>query len=144
MTGLVFVDTNVLIYAVDRGDPAKQEAAQAWLSALWKARQGRVSMQVIQEFYAKVCQKDPSARGHARARAGELLAWIPVVLDAPVIEQAWQLQDHYQFSFWDSLIVAAARSIGCRYLLSEDFQAGQDLQGLLIVNPFKADPASLV
>jgi predicted nucleic acid-binding protein len=56
MTGQIFVDTNVFIYAVDLGDRQKQEVAQTWIAGLWKSRRGRLSLQVIHEFYAKVCQ----------------------------------------------------------------------------------------
>ncbi len=53
------------------------------------------------------------------------------------------VQDHFQFSWWDALIIAAAHSAGCRYLLTEDLQAGQDLDGLLVINPF-SDQAETV
>jgi predicted nucleic acid-binding protein len=143
MTAPVFVDTSVLIYSVDLADPQKQRAAWAWLAELWKTRLGRLSTRVIQEFYAKVCQKNPSARAEARVEAQNYSAWHPVVLVPKLVEFAWSLQDRFRLSFWDALIVSAAQSIGCRHLLSEDFQSGQDLNGLLVVNPFQADPKSL-
>ncbi len=58
-------------------------------------------------------------------------------------EQDMRIQDRYQLSFWDALIVAAARSASCRYLLTEDLQANQDLDGVLVVNPFLCDPGAL-
>jgi len=61
-----------------------------------------------------------------------------------LIEQGWWFEDRYQLSFWDALIVAAAKSLSCKYLLSEDFQANQDLDGVIVVNPFERDPDSLV
>ncbi len=56
MTAPVFVDTNVLIYAVDLADPKKQQAAQSWLADLWTKGNGPISFQVLQEFYSKVGQ----------------------------------------------------------------------------------------
>ncbi|HKV62295.1 MAG TPA: PIN domain-containing protein [Candidatus Acidoferrum sp.] len=143
MTAPVFVDTNVFIYAVDLADPKKQKSAQSWLAELWTSRNGRVSFQVLQEFYAKVSQKGAVARDEARAEVRGLLAWNPIPVNAEILDRGWRIQDRYQLSFWDSLIVAAARSASCRYLLTEDLQDGQSLEGLLVVSPFTHDPASL-
>jgi predicted nucleic acid-binding protein len=143
MTALVFVDTNVLIYALDEADRKKHEAARAWRAELWKSRRGRISFQVLQEFYAKVAQKQPAARDQARAEVRDLLAWRPVAVDAKLLERGWRIQDRYQLSFWDALIVAAAGSATCRYLLTEDLQANQELDGMVVINPFLRDPASL-
>ena len=143
MIAPVFVDTNVFIYALDEADLKKQEAARLWRADLWKSRRGRISFQVLQEFYAKVTQKWPSARQEARSEVRDLLAWQPVAVDEGILGHGWKIQDRYQLSFWDALIVAAAKSAACRYLLTEDLQADQDLDGLLVVNPFVCNPASL-
>jgi len=143
MTALVFVDTNVLLYAVDSADLKKQHASREWREELWKSRRGRISFQVLQEFYAKVIQKWPAGRDEARAEVRDLLAWLPVMVDAAILERGWKIQDRYHLSFWDSLIVAAAKSAGCRYLLTEDLQANQDLDGVMVVNPFLSGPASV-
>ncbi|MGH9621627.1 MAG: PIN domain-containing protein [Bryobacteraceae bacterium] len=143
MNAPVFVDTNVFIYALDQGDPKKQTAARAWRDEMWRSRRGRISFQVLQEFYAKVVQKRIQAAQQARSEIQDLMAWQPVVIDGAAMENAWKIQDRYRFSFWDALIVAAAKSASCRYLLTEDLQAGQELDGLLVVNPFLADPSSL-
>jgi predicted nucleic acid-binding protein len=143
MTAPVFVDTNVFIYAVDLADPKKQQAAQSWLADLWTNGNGRISFQVLQEFYSKVSQKSPAAREEARSEVRDLLAWNPVPVSAETLDRSWKIQDRYQLSFWDALIVAAAKSAFCRFLLTEDLQSGQDLDGLLVVNPFLRDPASL-
>jgi predicted nucleic acid-binding protein len=143
MSALVFVDTNVFIYALDQADRKKQEAAQAWRTELWKSRTGRISFQVLQEFYVKVSQKWPDARAAARSEVRDLLAWQPIMMDEEVLEQGWKIQDRFQLSFWDALIVAAAKQASCKYLLTEDLQANQNLDGLLVVNPFLRDPASL-
>ncbi len=140
MNAPVFVDTNVFVYALDRGDPKKQQAAWAWRAELWKRRTGRTSFQVLQEFYVKVTQKWPAARDEARAEVRDLLAWRPLAVDAALLEQGWKIQDRYRLSFWDSLIVAAAKSAACRYLLTEDLQADQNLDGVIVVNPFLRDP----
>jgi predicted nucleic acid-binding protein len=144
MSALIFVDTNVLIYAHDRGALDKHEAARRWRAELWKSRRGRLSFQVLQEFYVKVTHKWPESRERVRAESRDLLVWNPVVIDAAVLEEGWKIQDRYHLSFWDSLIVAAAKTAACSYLLTEDLQAGQDLGGVQVVNPFTTLPASIM
>jgi predicted nucleic acid-binding protein len=144
MNAPVFVDTNVLLYALDEADKAKQRAARQWRTALWQSRLGRLSFQVLAEFYANAIRLKHSARDGARAEVRDLLAWDPVVVDTAVVELGWRFQDRYQLSFWDSLILAAAKMSACGYLLTEDLQTGQILDGIEVVNPFLAGPASLI
>jgi predicted nucleic acid-binding protein len=140
MTELIFVDTNVLIYAVDEGEQLKHEAARNWQRSLWQSRRGRTSFQVLQEFYVNVLKKWPSARDEVRQRIVELLAWNPLPVSSELVVQAWRIQDRYQLSFWDSLIVAAAKATSCRYLLTQDLQADQEFEGVRILNPFSESP----
>ena len=140
----VFVDTNVLIYALDQADPRKQAAAATWRAELWKSHAGRISYQVLQEFYAKVCHKWPAATDAARAEVRDLLAWRPLPVSAALLEQSWKLQDRYRLSFWDAMIAAAAKATGCRYLLTEDLQAGQSLDGVVVLSPFSNSPESFL
>jgi len=144
MTAPVFVDSNVFLYAVDAADPRKQRVARDWRAELWKSRLGRVSFQVLSEFYVNAARLKPAATDDARAEVRDLLAWNPVVMDAAVLERGWKLQDRYQLSFWDSLIVAAAKAASCGFLLTEDLQNGQKLDGLEVVNPFLREPGSVL
>ena len=143
MTATVFVDTNVLIYALDDADLKKQQAARVWREELWRSHRGRTSFQVLQEFYVKVTQKWPEARPQACAEVRDLLAWRPLAIDAALLELAWKIQDRYHFSVWDALVVAAAKALACSYLLTEELQADQQLDGLVVVNPFLRDPTQL-
>jgi predicted nucleic acid-binding protein len=143
MTAPVFVDSNVFLYALDKADLEKQQAALKWRAELWKSRRGRVSFQVLGEFYVNAIRILPTARDEARAEVRDLLAWRPVVTDAKLLEQGWKIQDRYQFSYWDALIVAAAKTSSCGYLLTEDLQAGQNLDGVEVVNPFLCEPESI-
>ena len=79
----------------------------------------------------------------AKAEIRDLLAWRPARIDTAMLEDAWWLESRFELGHWDALIVAAARATGCRYLLTEDLQAGQVLDGLLIVDPFKLEPHQL-
>ncbi|HWY21729.1 MAG TPA: PIN domain-containing protein [Candidatus Acidoferrum sp.] len=143
MSALIFVDSNVFLYAMDEANPQKQRAARHWRGELWKSRRGRVSFQVLGEFYVNAVRKRPAARDEARAEVRDLLAWNPVVADAALLEHGWRIQDRYQLSYWDALIVAAAKASSCSYLLTEDLQAGQKLDGLEVVSPFLREPESI-
>jgi predicted nucleic acid-binding protein len=143
MTAPVFVDSNVFLCALDEADSRKQQAARSWRAELWKSRRGRVSFQVLGEFYVNAMRKQPAARDEVRAEVRDLLAWNPVIADAVLLEQGWKIQDRYQFSYWDALIVAAAKVCGCHYLLTEDMQSGQKLDGIEVVNPFLRGPESI-
>ena len=143
MTAPVFVDSNVFLYALDKADLKKQQAASNWRAELWKSRRGRLSFQVLGEFYVNAVRLLPKARDEARAEVRDLLTWRPVVTDAALLEHGWRIQDRYQLSYWDALIVAAAKISSCGYLLTEDLQAGQKLDGIEVVNPFLRDPQSI-
>lgn len=138
----IFVDTNVLVYARDANQPAKQPAAKAWMEHLWGTGTGRLSTQVLSEFYVTVTAKlhPGMPRAEARADVSDLMAWRPVAVTADLIADAWAMQDRYQLSYWDSLIVAAAKQAGSDLLLTEDLQDGQDLDGVIVVNPFRHPP----
>lgn len=139
MTATYFVDTNLLVYARDAGEPEKHPLAQAWLKYLWRSREGRLSTQVLQEYYQVVTRRlQPGlAPEAARADVRDLLLWQPVSVDAALIEKAWSVEDRFQLSWWDALIVGAAQHGGCGYLLSEDLQHAQQFDGLTVLNPFE-------
>src|SRR2546429_7582047 len=78
MSDVVFVDTNILIYAHDVDAGAKRSRAAEKLRQLWESGAGRLSVQVLQEFYVNVTQKlaTPVARSTARGVVGSYGAWI--------------------------------------------------------------------
>ena len=145
MPDKVFVDTNVLVYTRDASEPQKQKQAMGWMSHLWDLRAGRLSFQVLQEYYVTVTEKlDPGlAPEVARQDVRLLFAWQPVLLDARILEGAWRLQDRYQLSWWDALIVSAAQASKCDYLLTEDLKENQKLENVRVINPFHTSPEAL-
>jgi predicted nucleic acid-binding protein len=145
MTELVFADTNVLVYHLDTREPRKQSSARTWMEYLWATRSGRISFQVLEELYATVTRKlDPGLdREVARKVVRALWAWQPVPVDEQALAAAWEAQDRFGLSWWDSLIVGAARLASCSFLLTEDLQHDQDLDGLRVISPFAVTPAEL-
>ena len=142
----VFVDTNVLVYARDRSEADKQRRAAEWMGSLWETGLGRLSYQVIQEYYDTLTTKldPPRSTEDAREDVTALGAWSPVGIDHRTIEGAWDVQDRYGYSWWDSLIVAAALQSGSRYLLTEDLRTGQVIGRLTIISPFAQEPEKIL
>ena len=96
----VFVDTNVLLYALDPRDAAKQRSAQGWLQHCWRHDCGRVSTQVLHELYANLRRVAPSLPAdEARRIVREYRAWTPWVVDDETVDTAWDLQDRFGFGF---------------------------------------------
>jgi predicted nucleic acid-binding protein len=112
------------------------------MDALWRSRRGRLSSQVLSEFYVNATQKlKPGLdRDVARADVLALSEWRPVAIDHHVFDEAWHIQDRYGLGFWDALIVGAACACGCRCVLTEDLQDGQDLAGVRVISPFRHRP----
>ena len=136
-----FVDTNVLLYSADSRQPDKQAQARAWLALLWENAAGRLSWQVLHEFYANAERKAGLARPAARKLVEAFAQWQPVDTMLGLLRQGWQWMDRARLSYWDSLIVAAAERAGCPWLLSEDFQDGRRFESVTVVNPFTNNPA---
>lgn len=133
-----FVDTNVLVYAYDRGAGEKHERARALLESLWKSGSGALSVQVLQELYVNVRRKArrPVSAESARALVEDYLAWNPVINDGALLLAALDIETRYRLSFWDAMIVAAAEQAGAATLSSEDFNDGQTFERVQVVNPF--------
>ena len=83
------------------------------------------------------------SREEAQADVRDLMSWNPVSLEAALLNRAWAVESRFGLHYWDALIVASAHQSGCRHLLTEDLQDGRELDGVLVVNPFLHQPASL-
>ncbi len=135
--GRIFVDTNILVYAYDIDAQEKHTIAQDLLTRLWKTRQGVLSTQVLQEFYVTVTRKlsTPLDPATARRVIAPFQAWHVQLIDVATVLDASEIAQRHQLSFWDGLIIAAARQAGAERVLSEDLQAGRVMESVLIENP---------
>ena len=135
---VTFVDTNVLVYAHDRSEARRQPVAQALLEELWESRTGRLSTQVLQEFYAVATRKfdPPMSRREARELVALYASWPLVQVDLALILLASELEEQHRLSFWEALIVEAASRAGATRLVTEDLQGGRRVDGVRIENPF--------
>jgi len=133
-----FLDTNILVYAYDDHDPVKQKSARQLLEHAFISGDCAISAQVLSEFFVVVTRKitSPLSADNA-ARLIAIFRSLPVAeIDASMVESAVLICQQHTISFWHSLIIAAARRLGCRRILTEDLQAGQTIAGVEIVNPF--------
>jgi len=136
MIAQFFIDTNVLLYADDHGAPEKRERAKNLIRETMHDHNGRVSLQVLQEYFSAATRKLKLDVSLAR-RQVELYSRFDVVrLNPNDLMAAIDLHRLHQFSIWDALILRAAMISGCRRLYTEDLQAGFRLDSLEIVNPF--------
>lgn len=135
-----FVDTNVLLYAHDPSSAPKHEVARGHLTRLWQTGQGVLSVQVLQEFYVNATRKVaiPLSAVDARLVVSTYAVWPVHRPGAEHVLSASELQERYQVSFWDGLILVSAASLGATRLLTEDLQHGQMIAGIRIENPFIA------
>mgnify|MGYP001413849256 CR=1 FL=1 len=131
----VFLDTNVLVDALDGDAGEKQTIARRLLRDV--ARTGVVSTQVLQEFYVVATRKLGVAPPLAKSVLHSLRRFETVTVTADLIEQAADCSVVHQVSFWDALIVVAAESARCSELWTEDLNPGQVLRGVNVVNPFE-------
>jgi len=131
-----FLDTNVLIYSVDRADPAKQETALGLIARHAKERTGVISTQVLQEFYSAATRKLGIAPLQARRHLRDFRVFDIVQVTPEVIEEGVDCSILNTISFWDGLVVASAATAKCAELLSEDLSDGQIIQGVTVRNPF--------
>ena len=138
MRARAFFDTNVLVYAFDTRERAKQARAWELLQQAGRGGWGVISTQVLQEFYVIVTRKLERPLPEERAEhVLHLLAELPIVqVDTPMILSAARLSREEKLSFWDALIIRTATDGGCAELLSEDLQDGRTFGPLAVRNPF--------
>jgi predicted nucleic acid-binding protein len=138
MNELRFIDTNILLYSISR-DPA-EEAKRDVAIALLETGNLALSVQVLQEFYVQATRATrPDALAHEIA-VGLLRTWLRFnvqEITLPVMISALEIKANYRLSYWDAAIVAAARALGCRELLSEDMSHGREVEGVTINDPFR-------
>ena len=137
MSGEVFLDSNILLYACSAApeDAGKRMVAES----LILERPFALSAQVLQEFITNALRKPrlgiSEANIDATLRMASMVRVEPITCE--LVISAVTLRRKFQLSHWDASIIAAARSLGCEILYSEDLNDGQDYGGVCVVNPFK-------
>jgi predicted nucleic acid-binding protein len=133
------MDTNIVVYAYDTTDPVKQAKAQKLLANAVRLGDGAVSVQVFGEFFHTLVIRRKLMRvEEASAAIFALENGLEVAGITPqLVKDAIAIHERYQLRYWDSLIVATARRLGCKEIASEDMSDGQDYGGVVVANPFR-------
>jgi len=137
MSAEALIDTNVLLYAVS-SDPAERKKRERARELIASPGIG-FSTQVFCEFYSNATRKREPRLSHREAVAIlEPLRALPVQpMTAEVVWNAFRLRERFQVSFWDAAILAAAATLGCAVVWSEDLSDGQMYGSVRVRNPFK-------
>ena len=136
MKGKIFLDSNILVYLFSTTEVVKSEQINTIIQTYSDKNQLVWSTQVIQEFYAVMSRKYNVPSLQIKKILDTFSHLECVVNDVAIIKNAIDIQVINQLSFWDSLIISSAKTSKCTYLLSEDLNAGQRIEGIQVVNPF--------
>lgn len=133
-----FLDTNILLYSIssERAEAQKRQRAIALLDR----DDGALSVQVLQEFYVqatRATRPDPLPHEVAVGLMGTWTRFPIQEITRALLGAALEIRAAHGFSYWDSAIIAAARALGCRELYTEDLSHGREVEGVIIVNPFR-------
>ncbi len=143
MSDRAFLDTNVLVYAVDGTEPEKRATARRLLGSIGD-REFVLSTQILGEFYTVVTRKldEPISETVAAAVVDQLSLLPTVHADPALVKAAIKTSRSAQLSYWDGLVVASAAFAGCKQLLTEDLNHGQVIGSVRVENPFREDVGS--
>lgn len=136
--GKVFIDTKVLVYAYDASAGEKHTMSLEIMENLWDSGNGIISSQVLQEFFVSITKKisKPLNLITAKEIVKDLLKWKMVIINGEIILEAIDIHSQHKYSFWDSVIIAAAIEGGAGTILSEDLSDKHVIKGITINNPF--------
>jgi predicted nucleic acid-binding protein len=135
----VFVDANILVYAQQPNETAKQPVALACIDRLGSEGRGRTSVQALNECYSALTHKlrPQIPRPAAWSYVSKFHDWGPLPVDVEMAKRAKEVQERYGLNWWDCLIVAAAQMQNCEVLLTEDLSEQGDYGGVKVCNPFR-------
>jgi predicted nucleic acid-binding protein len=140
-----FVDTNVLLYAVDGRVPEKQNRAAEWLDALSDKNLAVISPQVMNEFARSVLGKFRHIEvDRLLDHLEDIAAFCVAPTSAETAMQGVIIHHKYKLAFYDAVLISSALLAKCRVFLTEDLTHGQSFGPLQIVNPFMAVPSELL
>ncbi len=132
-----FIDTNILVYTLDSGDKKRQKQCRGLLQNLARTGEGVLSTQVVQEFYVVATKKMEVDTLTAKNIVSSFNNFEVVQVDFPLIMEAIDISAGNRISFWDALIIVAAKLANCEFVWTEDLSHGQKFGKVTVVNPLK-------
>lgn len=139
MNAAVFVDTNILLYAIDEDPAARTKRDRA--REILRSESWSWSVQVAAEFFVNAISPKRPFRLKSADAAAYVETWLnfpTAAITSDTVRDAIALHQRFELSYWDASIVATARQLGCSTVYSEDLNHGQDYDGVRVVNPFLA------
>ncbi len=139
MSDKFFIDTNIFVYTFESAEHAKRQKANELIKSAFKNKNGCISSQVVQEFMNVATRKFAVPLSTTDCEKYLKLILSPlcqVFVSIELYSRALDVLERWRFSFYDSLIVAAALQADCRYLYSEDLQHNQKIESMTVINPF--------
>jgi len=133
-----FIDTTILLYSIS-SDPAEMRKRDTAI-ALLEDDDLVLSVQVLQEFYVQATRSTRTDAVDHEIAVGLIRTWLRFKVQEmtlPIVLGALDIKAAHTLSYWDAAIVAAARALGCRQVLSEDLAHGREIEGVRIHNPFR-------
>jgi predicted nucleic acid-binding protein len=145
MPNACFVDTNILLYAVDRNLSEKRKQARACLDALARHKLLIINPQVLNEYAHNVLKKMPHvSREQLLSELQAMREWCLAELTAETAAQAVVISGRYRLSFYDSALLASAITYGCDFFVSENMTHQQSVGALRVVSPFQGEFTSVL
>lgn len=135
-SGKLFLDTNVIVYALDGADTRKQARCREIMASAAREHRGVVSTQVLQELYVVATKKLGMDPRDAKEIVASLSNFETIIVTPALIAEAIDCSVLARISFWDSLVVAAAESASCAAVVTEDLSPGQLVRGVRVLSPF--------
>lgn len=138
--GKYFLDTNIFVYAQDATDPGKRDIARKLILDSIEHGTGYISLQILREFANVALNKFRQVITEAALLKTFDKTMLPLLAlhdEVELTRKAIAVHRRTGYSYYDSLVIAAALDAGCTTLYSEDMQDSLHIDGLTIVNPFK-------
>jgi predicted nucleic acid-binding protein len=133
----IFIDTNILIYTLDKRDPEKNYRAREAFNYCMEEGVGVISTQVLHEYASTALTKFHQSHGNVVLELMSLERYEIVISTPKIIRHGVELAERYKINFWDAAILAAAEAARCDQLYSEDFPPGAVYGPLRVVNPLE-------
>ncbi len=145
MSDKFFLDTNIFVYTFDSQAPNKQKQAHQLVQQALQSGDGIISTQVVQEFLNVALRKFATPLNLDDSKTYLRRVLYPLCQIYPglsLYESCLDIQARTGYSFYDSLIVAAAIAGRCQILFSEDLHHSHVIEGVTIQNPFLTETPS--
>ena len=135
-----FFDTNVLVYAASSQDERKRQIALGVLRhALEENHDGVISLQILQEFTNVMLKRSLARDEQIEGYYLYFYRLIGTEVTSDMLREAIKIRREYGIQYYDAVMIAAAKKLGCHEIVTEDLNDGQIYCGMVVVNPFNPE-----